>query len=138
MLVEKINIDAIPDYLFEGYYWYSYSPAPEPFEEEKIEKAKFSSLPFVIEGNFYAKAEQVSIQVKHINGEYHITQFNLAELKPEFKHEQIYLGHDLGGRDFKMLEAWEEVADPYLENMKTLQPAWSAFIGFVNYKKQKS
>ncbi len=132
MHAQQIDLAAIPDYLFEGYYWYSNAQKPEVIQNEKIDKNKFTSLPFVVEGNFYAKAEKVSIQVKFINGNYLVTRFNFSELDPKLGHMQIYAGHDLKGKNFQVLEAWSEVEDPYLENMKTLQPAWSAFAGFTD------
>lgn len=131
MLVEKIGIDAIPDYLFDGYYWYSDADKPTVVTGEKIDKAKFTKLPFIVEGNFYAAKERLSIKVQCMEGVYTVYRFNLAELKDEHKYQQLYLGHDIGGLNFEMIEAWQEMVDPLLEGMASLQPAWSAFAGFT-------
>lgn len=133
MTVKKITIAEIPDLLYEGYYWYSNRKCPEILATEaRIDKNLFTQMPFVIEANFYAKGEDISIKVNFLNGAYHVAQFNLADLSSKLKTEQVYLGHDLEGKNFKLIEAWQEVNDPNLENMKTLQPAWSAFAGFTD------
>ena len=77
-----IKIDDIPDYDYEGYYWYSDQSAPEVvFQQEKLVfKELLTILPFVVEGNFYAEQEKVSIQIRHIDGEYRIAQFDLKGL----------------------------------------------------------
>lgn len=134
MVTQQIALHEIPDYHYQGYYWYSDAEAPEIIDNGKIDTDKFTKLPFVIEGNFYAPKENVSIQVKHINGAHQVTRFNLAELDSHLGRKRLYLGHDLKGRNFYMMEAWIEAEDPYLENMKTLQPAWSAFAGFTAQK----
>ena len=132
-IFQKISIADIPDHKFEGYYWYSNAEEPQVIGEEKIDVSIFTKLPFVIEANFYAKKENVSIQVKNIEGNYQVYCCNLNEL-PENNHceRQEYIAHDLGSVEkYIMLEAWEEKEDELLEDMKTLVPAWTAFVGFV-------
>jgi CRISPR type III-associated protein (TIGR04423 family) len=135
-----IKIDDIPDYDYEGYYWYSDQSAPEVvFQQEKLVfKELLTILPFVVEGNFYAEQEKVSIQIRHIDGEYRIAQFDLKGLDGNTNYPiKHYIAHrltDKGGKSitqYKMMEAWEEIEDPLLEGMKTLKPTWAAFCGFV-------
>jgi CRISPR type III-associated protein (TIGR04423 family) len=130
---QKIEIEEIPDYEFQGYYWYSNQKKPEHFLSKKIDKSIFSKLPFVIEANFFAENENVSIQVKNIDGNYNISLINLNLLSdPNLCDKHEYIAHDLGDvKKYRMFEAWEEKADILLEGMKTLVPSWTAFAGFV-------
>jgi len=130
---QKITIAEIPNQLnFEGYYWYSDKQKPVILDNEKIDKKTFTALPFIIEGNFYAPKEQISIQVKNLNGTYHIAKIDLNLPEIILVEEKEYIAHDLKGiRKFKMKEAWQEVEDELLEGMSTLVPAWSAFSGFI-------
>ncbi len=136
MHFEIKSIQDIPDHLYEGYYWYSDSQVPEVIINERIDKAKFTEMPFVIEANFFAPAEKVSIQVRNIDGYYHISGFQLKNINRSTHETQEYFAHDLKMNDgktikkYKMVEAWEEISDPLLEDMTTLQPTWAAFFGF--------
>jgi CRISPR type III-associated protein (TIGR04423 family) len=126
-----ITIDQIPDDIdFEGYYWYSDERKPKVIDSEKIDKSIFSDLPFVVEANFYSKSEKISIQVKNIDGQYHIAEIHLESIEGATE----YIAHDLGGiNKFKMVEAWKEKDDEdnLLEGMKVLVPSWTAFAGFI-------
>lgn len=135
-----IKIDDIPDYNYEGYYWYSDQSAPEVvYPQRKLDfKEILTLLPFVVEGNFYAEQEKVSIQIRHIDGEYRSAQFDLKGLENNSNYPtRHYIAHRLKDEDeksiskYKMMEAWEEMEDPLLEGMKTLKPTWAAFCGFV-------
>ena len=137
MHFEIKSIQDIPDHLYEGYYWYSDSQAPEVIINERIDKDKFTEIPFVIEANFLAKEEEISIQVRNIDGKYHISGFSLKGVNDSDHVVREYMAHDLTTENgkkkiekFKMVEAWEEVGDSMLENMVTLQPSWAAFFGF--------
>ena len=131
---KNINIEGIPNENFEGYYWFSNKPKPEIIRNEKIDKNKFTQLPFVVEANFYSKETETSVQVKNIDGEYHIAIIDLTDCDTV---PQVYIGHDIG-YDFQVVEAWEEKEDKFLEGMKTKVPAWTAFKGFVKPKNQKN
>jgi CRISPR type III-associated protein (TIGR04423 family) len=132
---QSISIHDIPqDILFEGYYWYSNEKSPTVITQEAIQRSWFTDLPFVIEANFYARTEQISIQVRHIDGVYHVAKIDLAQLD-QIEHEKApYIGHDLGGVHFEMIEAWIHQVDALLEGMETLVPAWTAFAGFTTKK----
>lgn len=137
MHFEIKSIQDIPDYLYEGYYWHSDKQFPEVIINECIDKSKFTEMPFIVEANFIAKEEKISIQVRNIDGQYHISGFNLKGVDDSGHVVREYIAHDLkienGKRKiekFKMVEAWEEVSDSMLENMVTLQPSWAAFFGF--------
>jgi CRISPR type III-associated protein (TIGR04423 family) len=131
-----ISIAQIPkDYLFEGYYWYSNQHKPILVSPPSpIQAEWFSELPFVVEGNFYDSDHQLSIQIRNIDGQYVVAQIDLRNLG-DFEYDRTtYIGHDLEGKQFQMIEAWKPQADELLEGMKTLKPVWSAFAGFVNHQ----
>lgn len=134
---KAIEISELPsDMLFEGYYWYSHESKPIQINSQKIDKEIFTQMPFIIEGNFFAPQEQVSISVKNIDGIYRIVRYDLKKEVPLVEIEKSeYLAHDLDGIEkFIMAEAWEPVSDDLLCNMKTLVPTWSAFAGFIKSK----
>lgn len=126
---KPISIQEIPDNIeFEGYYWYSDEIKPCIINGGIIDKSIFKDLPFIIEANFYAASHNISIQVKNIDGEYHIGMIRLDSIN----EVQEYIAHDLEGvKKFRMVEAWEEKEDELLEGMKVLVPSWSAFAGFI-------
>lgn len=129
--VEDINFGLT----YEGYLWYSDQKKPE--QRTSISKDDFKELPFIIEGNLYSEQEQISISIKHRDGEYFIYQADLKNLKDDQKTKQAYIAHDLDGvKNIKMLHYWEESPEEeLLAGMKTLVPSWQAFVGFDNPKK---
>jgi CRISPR type III-associated protein (TIGR04423 family) len=134
---KSIKISEIPsNILFEGYYWYANDKSPKIISTPGlIQQSWFSQSPFVVEANFYAESEQISIQVRHWDGVYHTVLIDLANLDGITFDKVSYIGHDLGGRNFEMIEAWEPRPDKFLEDMETLVPTWTAFAGFTNTKK---
>ncbi|GAB4407722.1 MAG: hypothetical protein OHK0039_10300 [Bacteroidia bacterium] len=131
---QPISIQDIPaDVNFEGYYWYSNSPKPEIITDEPIHPDWFTELPFVVEANFYARGQQLSVQVRHVDGQYQVALIDLGLADKSLTGEpKTYLGHDLDGRHLKVVEAWKSEVDPFCEGMEVLVPAWTAFAGFVN------
>ena len=123
---EKISLVQIPqDLQFVGYYWLSDQKKPTVQKNMgNIDHKIFSDLPFVIEANFFAPKDEISISIRNIEGEYHVWKYDLKDASSEGKK---YLGKEF---DFLMVEAWEEVEDRSLEDMKTFVPAWAAFAGF--------
>lgn len=134
-LHKDISRSEIPtDIQFEGYYWYSHEQKPHLLEGGVIDPAWFGKLPFVIEGNFYAPKEKISIQVKNIDGEYHFSRIDLSQIDASNTREVEFLGHDLKEQNFKVVEGWDLIEDPLCENMETLVPTWTAFAGFTSTK----
>jgi len=128
-----IHIHAIPQGNFEGYYWYSNNPEPEIQRSGSIDVSIFKDLPFVIEANFFDKNQKISVSVRHFEGQYHIVRYDLAQIEDGIILDDVtYEGHKLEGQNYLMKEAWLPIADPLLAGMKTLQPAWAAFAGFID------
>ena len=132
--MKKISLEDI-DYTlqYEGYYWYSNKQRPELVNQSIITKDIFKKLPFIVEGNLYCSSNQVSINIKNIDGAYVIYQCILADLPKNQYSLQEYIAHDLEGvSKIKMLQYWKEgEADDLLAGMTTLIPAWQAFQGFI-------
>jgi len=136
LVPKELSLQDLPtELIVEGYYWYSDQVKPEIVRGQQIEAGWFTDLPFVVEANFFAPEDQISIQVKSIDGNYLIHQFDLKELPDEHMEEEWYRAHDLPGVDsFRVVEAWKLEADPLLEGLSSWVPAWRAFGGF-NKKK---
>jgi CRISPR type III-associated protein (TIGR04423 family) len=118
---------------FSGYYWYSDKTEPEKIDNQAIKEAWFTELPFIVEANFYCEKAGISIQVKHIDGQYRIGIINLKSTPDHLKTEQEYIAHDLPDiKAFKLVQGWDEEVDPLLEGMKTRVPTWIAFTGFIH------
>jgi CRISPR type III-associated protein (TIGR04423 family) len=129
---KNITVGEIPPYQYEGYYWYSDQQSPGEINHESILEEWFTILPFVVEANFYAKKEKVSIRVQHIDGVYKVTLFDLNQANAHTEYRE-YIGHDISSATYWMAEGWTEFKDDeLLEGMSTLIPSWSAFIGFSN------
>ncbi len=126
---KKIEMADIPDHNYSGYVWYSDAEKPIIIEtKEPFHLDMLTELPFIIEGHLFCESEQISIQIKNIDGQYHFAEIDINGLLDQAKN---YVGHDLN-TDYKMVEAWEEYPDPLCTGMMTLRPAWRAFAGFTN------
>lgn len=127
---QKIEKVEIPQGNYEGYYWKSNQNKPTVQYEGMIPEVVFDEFPMSMEANFYDRVKQISIQVKNIDGIYHIAKIDLSELEDNKTKTVKYLGHDIGS-NFELVESWGEKTDELSENMKTLFPTWVAFKGFV-------
>ena len=132
--MKKIDISEI-DYslTYEGYIWYSNKQKPEIIKGNLFTKAIFTSLPFIVEGNFYNDSTGCSISISHIDGFYIVRQASLKGLPETQIKEQEYIAHDLEDiSKIKILQYWEEGQhDELLAGMTTLIPTWQAFKGFI-------
>lgn len=128
---------------YTGYYWMSDQQRPELVDgnlPEALSNLDNSYNPFVVEAQLYSEDSGLSYSLKYIDGEYYIfeTQVNAADIDSAKKGSTTeipykeYYAHRLGGRKLGFLQYWEETEDEFCENMKVLQPAQLAFVGFVN------
>lgn len=127
------DIDFNKSYI--GYLWYSDESKPRIFNPEFLEKSMFTQLPFILEGYLYSADEGgVCINIKNIEGEYHIHQINLQEVDQNCLERYSFLTtsafRDLGIKKFKAIQFWSAEKDEFCEGMEVLQPAWIAFEGF--------
>lgn len=130
--------DISVDVAFDGYLWLSNATKPMTMKSERVDMTLFQKLPFVVEGNLWSDKLSLSIQIRNVDGEYFVHQFDLSgSEKDELLDEKEYLAHDLEGvGKYRVVEAWKEHRDEMLAGMATLVPAWTAFKGFVNDKNQ--
>ena len=147
--IEPSEIDT--DLTYVGYYWLSDKQTPTVLDKETFDFDTLfkDSKRFVVEGNLYNKDEEISYQIKDIDGTPHISKIMLKglvdltekELAKKNCKEVAYHTHDIPNfSKYTMIEAWMEsdlyakgmVTDNDLKELTTLVPAWSAFIGFNN------
>lgn len=129
-----IEVEDIPlDWEYEGYYWCSDSKEPKVLSPgSTIGEGIFKLLPFIVEGNLYSSTHNVSISIRCIDGNYHIAKIDLNKLEKDKHSIQTYYTHRIKKYEqYKMVEAWKEVTDEQLDGLITVEPAWSAFFGFV-------
>jgi len=134
----KIDINNIPDLNYKGYLWFSDTQKPELIIG-KLDKAELIQLPFVIEGNLWAETEQISINIKNIDGEYIVNQFDIKNTDCKYDTVKEYIAHDLTEVEkYKMHQHWEaKQDDDLLAGMSSLHPSWVAFVGFIHNNKNK-
>ena len=130
---KSIEAANIPEGNYQGYYWLSDAQKPILLENGPIDQSIFmqGQVPFVVEANFFCQDKMISIQVKNRDGICHIAQIDVGDLGNVQRYDCSHLEGDIGYTKYKMMEHWESVAGgPYLANMDTLEPVWSAFVGF--------
>ena len=130
---KSIDPANIPKGNYQGYYWLSDSQKPELHENKPIDPLLFEQgkVPFVVEANFFCATKMISIQVKNRDGICHIAQIDVSDMNEIKSYDCSHLEKHIGYTKYKMLEHWEVVAGGnYLAAMETLEPAWSAFVGF--------
>lgn len=136
----------IPASKYEGYIWMSDATAPEVLHEPKDFLGKeygplpsTTENPFVIEAQLYDPASHMSYGVKHVDGEYIVTEVDLSKeaLKGCVYEEKTFLPHRMEGISaLRFYQFWREEDDEFCDNMKVLQPKELAFAGFIT-KEEK-
>jgi len=133
------KLSEIPDLKFTGYIWYSNNAKPKILENEKANFSNFDKNQFIIEANLFAENENISINIKHIDGKYYISIIELNNI-PENAEiiEKVYLANPTVSKTEKLIfkQCWQEFVDENCENMKVLKPTWTAFTGFTNGGKE--
>lgn len=128
----------------QGYYWLSDATKPvvvdksHPLDSTEIEEyLREDSLPFVIEAHFYCASDHCSLQIKNVDGQCYIRKIDLTDLPEAQLEQRRYMTHDIKDKEnnyryYQVIEAWEEIEDPLLDDLPTLRPAWTAFKGFTS------
>ena len=129
------KLSEIPNLVFLGYIWMSDKSEPTILNNETHDFSNVDENPFIIEANLFAEKENISVNIKHIDGKYYISIIELNDL-PENAEitEKVYLANPALSKTKKLVfkECWQEVEDELCENMKVLKPTWTAFTGFTN------
>lgn len=119
---------------YEGYVWYSDRQKPlvvSPEEEFEL-TLNDSDNPFVVEGNLWDAANEVSIMIKYVDGKYIVRRTALTDVCVKNASRKEFLPHRIDGvKKLAFLQCWDEVEDPLCENMVTLQPCKMLFVGFT-------
>lgn len=124
---------------YEGYLWQSDQSKPriigegEPLSLTLID----GENPFVVEGLLWNREENISTQIRYVDGKYFIATYEVKQEEQEELADSAtmtpvtYLPHRLPGvKALKFLRQWEEVKDELCENMPTLQLKANIFVGF--------
>ena len=120
---------------YSGYLWYSDESKPRIFNPDILQSSMFSTLPFILEGYLFSSEEGgACINIKNIDGEYHIHQVNLKNVDQNQLERFSFLAsapfENIGIKKFKAIQYWKAEKDEFCEGMEVLQPSWIAFEGF--------
>lgn len=128
---------------YSGYLWFDNENTPKVIDGKLTDSDLPSAgeLPYVIEGNLVAKDGSHSISIRFLDGRYIIIKVYLQEaMDKNIRYVNLcYLAHGFAtGTKLYFKEAWLPVVDSHCADMKTLQPAWIAFVGFDCKEDEKN
>jgi CRISPR type III-associated protein (TIGR04423 family) len=130
------EIKDIPLLPYEGYLWCSDQKKPQLIDGD-FHHGLLTTFPCVVEGMLYDKQSNTSIHIKHINGEYWITLFDLNAFVGRSWQSSIeeYLPNGTISENVEKIiftELWEEQTIPeYFEDgFTTFLPKAFVFTGF--------
>ena len=119
---------------YEGYVWMSDRQEPSvihPDEEFEMTLCDEDN-PFVVEGNLWDAAAEVSIMIKYVDGKYIVRRTEVTDECMKNATRKEFLPHRIKGvKKLLFLQCWNEEKDPLCENMVTLQPGKLVFMGFI-------
>ncbi|MCH7402135.1 TIGR04423 family type III CRISPR-associated protein [Belliella kenyensis] len=120
---------------YSGYLWYSDESKPKIFNSDILQSSMLTTLPFILEGYLYCPDEGgVCINIKNIDGEYHIHQVNLSDTDQNQLERFSFLAsapfENIGIKKFKAIQYWKAEKDELCDGMEVLKPSWIVFEGF--------
>ncbi|BDD02060.1 hypothetical protein PEPS_43400 (plasmid) [Persicobacter psychrovividus] len=129
-MISKLTTENIPQGNYEGYLWYADATKPVIIEGD-FTPDQLTDFPFVVEGFLFDEKAQKSISIKHINGQYFVTAFDLNKAdKDTVLQDRTYGGNGVHF-NIKVKELWMPKVDKVaMAGMKTLQPVAQIFCGF--------
>lgn len=139
--MEKLSMNNINDIDFtltyEGYLWMSDKQHPKVFHpESQVDSTLFTKKnPFVVEGYLFNKQTGLSLNIKYIDGQYHIYRniVETSDLNSKDVDSVYYLTQRIGILDKSwavFLRYWNEKADSSCLGMNVLEIEKEVFIGF--------
>ena len=139
--MEKLSMNNINDIDFtltyEGYLWMSDKQHPKVFHpESQVDSTLFTKKnPFVVEGYLFNKQTGLSLNIKYIDGQYHIYRniVETSDLNSKDVDSVYYLTQRIGILDKSwavFLRYWNEKADSSCLGMNVLEVEKEVFIGF--------
>ncbi len=120
---------------FEGYYWLSNEDQPILLKGhlDDFKSSLDALVPFIVEANLFDDKEKLSISLKHVEGDYHITKVNLKKIGKDFQLSQEESFKSIEGfKDIKVVHLWKAEEDELLEGMSVMMPLMTVFTGFKN------
>ncbi len=128
------NLNEIKNFKYTGYVWKSDKPEPDILFNEIFDFSGIKTNPFIIEANLFAEDDKTSVSIKPLNGNYFILEIDLskaANVSSQIREYKYIANSALCKiKKLKFKQYWEEIEDPYCENLPVLTPAWRAFVGF--------
>lgn len=121
---------------YEGYIWMSGEQKPKVFPRDGAftDDLESKTLPFVVEGWLYDRANDTSYAIRYLDGKYIRVKYDLSVAE---KEAITYQAHDLYPiMQFQVKEYWAPEPDDNCAGMKVLRHAWTAFAGFANPPKK--
>lgn len=122
---------------YEGYLWMSDKQHPKVFHpESQVDSTLFTKKnPFVVEGYLFNKQTGLSLNIKYIDGQYHIYRniVETSDLNSKDVDSVYYLTQRIGILDKRwavFLRYWNEKADSSCLGMNVLEVEKEVFIGF--------
>lgn len=124
---------------YEGYLWWNNKAAPDVYLDQKVsEKLSAwpleSANPFIVEGNLWDPAKELSFSIRYIDGAYLVHEFRMSQLVGYDFLTKNYLPNRFP-KTFDMrlsfCEYWLPERDPFCEGMEVLRPAMMVFTGFT-------
>ena len=139
-MIKPIEIDQISGN-FRGYLWYSDAVFPKLIWDETVTRTTLSKHPFVVEGQLFDAARQVSVRIAHIDGAYRIAQMELkgitnwqAQMQHYYASTKFAAFSRQQGDSYRLqLQYYTHHADvesPLQPGFSIRQPQWTAFVGF--------
>lgn len=127
-------LNKIKDTPLEGYLWLSDEHKPSRiYRNAKIDTSVFDvENPFVTEGLLYDRANDLSYQIKYIDGNYRIFEHStLKQNADDLIEEKTYIAHRIDGvKKLRFAQIFTPQADKDCMNMKVLKLDRMVFKGF--------
>jgi CRISPR type III-associated protein (TIGR04423 family) len=136
MIIKKIQLNEIPiDCKYEGYLWKSDADAPLPFINKTLPPwIDETANPFIIEGNLYNAAKDISYSIRYVDGEYLVHSFEMQG-SVMARTDKRFLKNRIDGIEYLYFrQYWKPEPDEFCENMEVLKPSANVFVGF-NHKE---
>lgn len=115
---------------FQGYLWWSNAKDPEVINgTPQVLELNDANNPFIVEGQLYDTANEVSYSIKYVDGIHLWKEYKLSE--GELGEEKNYIPNRMPNIEkLTFKQYWRAELDPLCEGMEVLQPAEFVFVGF--------
>jgi len=135
----RISVKDIKPLIYEGYFWMSDQEDPTVYENDSVTLPTEEANPFVVEGQLYNRTEGLSYNIKYVDGQYIVQEYEVTEADMKNPDNQVktYLSNRMGDKYLQFLRYWEEILDEdnYTDRdnpdgLPVLTQTKNVFIGF--------